>query len=776
MNLAQILTNLRNAAAPGVISALVAFPLSIGFALAAGVPPEVMVLSSIYSALFNAAFASSRYGVGGPNTAVSILIGAAILPFAPQESSLYMGYVFALSVIVGILQLAITVVLRKVDILDYISITVIDGLTMGIGSVFVLRSINMASGLAPDSPAQWIIFNAITSIAIVVEGLSNHYALITSCTVVVVGLILRQTRWRRYAILLAISVGFFLGNALDAMYHTRLEMIGWLDVRLFSPTMPDFRQVSWPILFRVAPMALAIAFIGMIQTLSIAKAMREPGESYNPVREMLSQSLQNIFSGFFGGAPGSNSFNKSALERELHGGKLAILLSGVFTYVLVTSFDWIVAAIPMPALAGGLILVGLGMMNPLRHMGHLTSGRVRLIVFATSALAVVVLSIQSAVILGAILSLLLTFTSIANSTFRVIKNGSKVSVLFSGVVFFISTSKLGRAFDQLDVKQISDIELDLRAAVLVSDEEHLEINWIDSIIQTKTRVQLVCRPDQVQQVKDMQACGVLSPGCKVISREATVAPTHDPAPANKVPKRTLRNTLIKNKPVLIVGTAVAATCIVLLVTGGLKPDEPTVEPVSSASNGRNIYRQCASCHGEHGEGQRALGAPALAGQASWYVADQLEKFVSGARGADPSDPSGQQMRAMTMVLRSEQDLEDTLLYIQSLPAPEHIPHDHEATTQGQSVFLARCASCHGAQGQGNPDLKAPSLSIQEPEYLRQQIDKFRRGLRGNNPDDFHGTQMRAIALSLQSDDEIDAVCSYIATLNNPPTAAPPGIN
>ncbi|MGB5200680.1 MAG: SulP family inorganic anion transporter [Sedimenticolaceae bacterium] len=90
----------------GTVSALTAFPLSIGFTLLAGVPPFVMILSSIYSAVFNAALAG-RYGIGGPNTAVAMLTGAALAPFAPAESGLYLGYVFALCVLVGVYQLAL---------------------------------------------------------------------------------------------------------------------------------------------------------------------------------------------------------------------------------------------------------------------------------------------------------------------------------------------------------------------------------------------------------------------------------------------------------------------------------------------------------------------------------------------------------------------------------------------------------------------------------------------------------------------------------------------
>jgi len=153
----------------GTVSALTAFPLSIGFALLAGVPPVVMILASIYSAIFNAALAG-RYGVGGPNTAVAMLTGAALMPFAPAETSLYMGYVFALCVLVGIYQLLFALMLRKIDLMDYVSTTVIDGITFGIGGVFVMTSLWMAAGLGQPGGAQWTVFHALMSIDRALEG------------------------------------------------------------------------------------------------------------------------------------------------------------------------------------------------------------------------------------------------------------------------------------------------------------------------------------------------------------------------------------------------------------------------------------------------------------------------------------------------------------------------------------------------------------------------------------------------------------------------------
>ena len=80
---------------------------------------------------------------------------------------------------------------------------------------------------------------------------------------------------------------------------------------------------------------------------------------------------------------------------------------------------------------------------------------------------------------------------------------------------------------------------------------------------------------------------------------------------------------------------------------------------------RTLYAACAVCHGRSGEGNDALGAPRLAGQASWYTARQLHKFIDGVRGSDPDDTSGASMRASVANLDAR-DVPDIVAWIETL--------------------------------------------------------------------------------------------------------------
>jgi len=75
-----------------------------------------------------------------------------------------------------------------------------------------------------------------------------------------------------------------------------------------------------------------------------------------------------------------------------------------------------------------------------------------------------------------------------------------------------------------------------------------------------------------------------------------------------------------------------------------------------------------------------------------------------------------------------------------------------------------CASCHGVEGHGNQNVNAPAIAGLQPWYVKAQLEKFKKGIRGYHPDDYAGLQMRPMARSLMDNTDVEAVTAYIATL------------
>ncbi|MBI4005078.1 MAG: c-type cytochrome [Gammaproteobacteria bacterium] len=179
--------------------------------------------------------------------------------------------------------------------------------------------------------------------------------------------------------------------------------------------------------------------------------------------------------------------------------------------------------------------------------------------------------------------------------------------------------------------------------------------------------------------------------------------------------------------------------------------------------GRELFKICSACHGQNGEGNKDLNAPANGGQNEWYVIRQLKNFRAGIRGADPKDTFGIQMRPMAMSLPDDQAVEDVAAYVATLVAPsppKTVTGDAEA---GKKAFVP-CVACHGEKGEGSKSLNAPRLSRQHDWYIVRQLQNFKAGIRGAHPKDIYGTQMRPMAQLLATDEQVNDVAAYISTL------------
>jgi cytochrome c oxidase subunit 2 len=89
---------------------------------------------------------------------------------------------------------------------------------------------------------------------------------------------------------------------------------------------------------------------------------------------------------------------------------------------------------------------------------------------------------------------------------------------------------------------------------------------------------------------------------------------------------------------------------------------------------------------------------------------------------------------------------------------------------GQAQY-AVCAACHGAQGEGNQMLNAPSLAGQSDWYLKRQLNNFKHGLRGSNSEDSYGAQMAPMASTLADAAAVNNVVAYITSFPDSDSAA-----
>ncbi len=89
--------------------------------------------------------------------------------------------------------------------------------------------------------------------------------------------------------------------------------------------------------------------------------------------------------------------------------------------------------------------------------------------------------------------------------------------------------------------------------------------------------------------------------------------------------------------------------------------------------------------------------------------------------------------------------------------------------RGEELY-GYCEQCHGATGQGNPDIRVPAIAGLDQWYVENELHKFRIGARGDHPMDTDGLRMRPMSRTLANDGEVSEVAAYVASL---PKVDPP---
>ena len=129
--------------------------------------------------------------------------------------------------------------------------------------------------------------------------------------------------------------------------------------RLFVPHVP----LSLHTLRIIAPYALAMALVGLLESLLTAKLVDDITDTHSDkTREAWGQGAANVVTGFFGGMGGCAMIGQTMINVKASGARtrLSTFLAGVFLLVLVVGFGDVVALIPMAALVAVMIMVSVG--------------------------------------------------------------------------------------------------------------------------------------------------------------------------------------------------------------------------------------------------------------------------------------------------------------------------------------------------------------------------------------------------------------------------------
>ena len=344
---------------------LVSIPQVLGFALVLGLPPTLVLSCAIVGAFVSALFFSSKIIIFGATNSVTLLVAAAIHHGRPTALS-PIELAVLLAGLIGLLQI-VAALLRLGQVTQFISRSVIIAYSSATGVLLVLTQLHSLFGFTRDrgQPMWRQLWTGIQQIA----SLNFNFAApLVGGGALLLYVLLRAVRpkWPDVLIgLTLITLAFWQIPFLSGLAVPTLSDQGALDASLPGYAGVPFDQDDLPVLRTILSTALAIALLGMIEAVSLAKTFSiKHGEHIDPNREIIGLGLGNLANAFFGTIPGSASFVRSAVNAQSGAcTQIAGLAAAGFLLVALFLFSPFLNHIPIPALAASLVLIGLRMID-----------------------------------------------------------------------------------------------------------------------------------------------------------------------------------------------------------------------------------------------------------------------------------------------------------------------------------------------------------------------------------------------------------------------------
>nr|WP_245854900.1 SulP family inorganic anion transporter [Flavimobilis soli] len=406
----------------GLVVALALIPEAIAFSIIAGVDPRIGLFAS-----FTMAVAISF--LGGRPAMISAATGAIALVIAPVAREYGVDYLIATVILGGVIQVVLGV-LGIAKLMRFIPRSVM------VGFVNALAILIFLSQLPHLIDVPWAVY-PLVAVGIAIMVLLPRWTNVVPAPLVAIVLLTAAT------VLAAINVPT-VGDE------------GELPESLPALLFPDV-PLNLETLRIIAPFALAMALVGILESLLTAKLVDDVTDTHsNKTREAWGQGAANIITGFFGGMGGCAMIGQTMINVKASGARTRIstFLAGVFLLVLVVGLGDIVAIIPMAALVAVMVMVSVGTLDwhsihpqTLRRMPKSETA----VMLATVAVTVATHNLAYGVIVGVVVAMVLFARRVAHFT-SVTRldasddDGQRVYAV-RGELFFASSNDLVYQFD-----------------------------------------------------------------------------------------------------------------------------------------------------------------------------------------------------------------------------------------------------------------------------------------------------------------------------------------
>jgi SulP family sulfate permease len=393
--------------------AAISLPQAMAYALLAGVDPRFGLYSAIVVTAVAAIFGSSSHLINGPTSAISLVVFGALAFFDPDQRIEAAEGMFLLSVMVGTVQILIAV-FKLGDLTRYISESVILGFMTAAAALLAVGQIGNALGLRDKGTGmQHVLYRLWMSLT---HGDPVNLKAVTITVATLALAVLMRRLVQRYrlprmdmlVVLIVVAWVAYLAGWTEPNSNgkTVISVAGVVPASLPTFHVPSVK-LGWMVQF--SPDALAIAFLGLLEALAIAKSIaNQTGQVLDFNRQCLAEGLANLAGGFFRCLPGSGSLSRSAINFQSGGATRFVgLITAAAVALAVVALAPLARFVPKPALAALLLLTATRLVDLPRLRYTLRSSREDAAVLSITVVAAIAFGLDISILVGVTISIIL---------------------------------------------------------------------------------------------------------------------------------------------------------------------------------------------------------------------------------------------------------------------------------------------------------------------------------------------------------------------------------
>ena len=386
---------LRHDVLAGLTVAVVALPLSMAIAVASGVSPARGLYTAIVGGALVSILGGSRYQVGGPAGAFIVLVAATVLKFGVP------GLLTA--VLLSGLMLVLLGLARLGSLIRHMPHAVTVGFTCAIAVTILASQLKDLGGLtlAGAEPGQLVPKLFVLGRAL---GSLQPEALALGLAVAAMIFGIRRARPSWPGMLIAVTGASIAALVLHLPVATIASRFGGIPSGFPSPSPP---VLSPALVLAVLPSALSFTLLGAVESLLSAKvADGMTARKHRSNMELVAQGVANIASSFFGGICVTGTIARTATNvRAGARSPVAGLLHAVFLLGFMLIAAPLAGYVPLPALAGVLVVVSWNMAEKIEFARLLRGWRTAAVLLATFGVTLL-RDLTSGIVAGCVLAAL----------------------------------------------------------------------------------------------------------------------------------------------------------------------------------------------------------------------------------------------------------------------------------------------------------------------------------------------------------------------------------